>query len=115
MAQPPAPPSRRRPSRLAGAATREALQRSAEAQGQLASSVMGRLQDLGTALRRDVNGGAPPLTPKVCLACLASPASLLLQPLSSLPPACVPFSFATPATVGCPNGSGDSLVGGFRL
>ncbi|PSC74895.1 hypothetical protein C2E20_1800 [Micractinium conductrix] len=39
-----------------GAATREALAASAEKQGQMASSVMQRLQDLGTALRRDVNG-----------------------------------------------------------
>ncbi|PRW33600.1 hypothetical protein C2E21_7497 [Chlorella sorokiniana] len=40
----------------AGTTTREALAQSTERQGQLANSVMSRLQDLGTALRRDVNG-----------------------------------------------------------
>ncbi len=47
------------PHNNAGAATRDLLQQSAEQQGQLADSVMRRLQDLGTALRRDVNGGWP--------------------------------------------------------
>ena len=49
-------PSCRRRRRDAGTATREALATSTERQSQLASSVMGRLQDLGTALRRDVSG-----------------------------------------------------------
>ncbi|KAI7836874.1 hypothetical protein COHA_009274 [Chlorella ohadii] len=43
-------------AQLVRTTTRDALAQSAERQGQLANSVMSRLQDLGTALRRDVNG-----------------------------------------------------------
>jgi hypothetical protein len=56
--QAPQPRPRRTAHPPAGNTTRDALQQSAERQGQLADRVMARLQDLGTALRRDVNGGS---------------------------------------------------------